>query len=147
MPALKKTYPSTTLDPPPIVDLSRKEEREKRTPGAIAAFLKIMQHWKVSDGDACQLLDLSSNRFSEIKKNARGSRTLDQDRLTRISYLIGIFKALRILHSETLADRWVQLPNSNRIFAGEAPLIYMIRGGMPAMETVRRLLDARRGGL
>ena len=63
-----------------------------------------------------------------------------------MSYLIGIFKALRILHCEALADEWVHLPNQNPIFAGQAPLAYMIRGGLPAMQTVRRLLDARRAG-
>jgi len=60
--------------------------------------------------------------------------------------LIGIFKALNILYSEKRADSWVQLPNSNRIFSGETAINYMIKGGLPAMQTVRRLLDARRGG-
>jgi hypothetical protein len=73
-------------------------------------------------------------------------RVLDADRLTRVSLLVGIFKALHVLHSEALADRWVHLPNSNRIFAGATPLDYMMRGGLPAIETVRRLLDARRAG-
>jgi hypothetical protein len=73
-------------------------------------------------------------------------RVLDTDRLTRVSYLIGIFKALRILHSAALADRWVRLPNAHPIFDGQTPLAYMIRGGLPAMQTVRRLLDARRAG-
>jgi hypothetical protein len=71
---------------------------------------------------------------------------LDTDRLPRISYLIGIFKALHILHSRKLANEWVHLPNTNPIFAGDTPLAYMIRGGLPAMQTVRRLLDARRSG-
>jgi len=43
-------------------------------------------------------------------------------------------------------DEWVQMPNSNPIFAGQTPLAYIIRGGLPAMQTVRRLLDARRAG-
>lgn len=72
---------------------------------------------------------------------------LDTDRLYRVSYLIGIFKALQILYSEKLADAWIQLPNRNRIFGGQAPLAYMMKGGLPAMQTVRRLLDARRGGV
>jgi hypothetical protein len=80
-----------------------------------------------------------------MKKNP--DRVLDTDRLTRISYLIGIFKALNILYSDKLADKWVQLPNSNPIFGGQTPLAYMVRGGQPAMQTVRRLLDARRGGM
>ena len=72
---------------------------------------------------------------------------LAADTLLRISYLVGIFKALHILHSEALADEWVRLPNTNRIFGGQTPLAYLLRGGLPAMQTVRRLLDARRGGV
>jgi len=73
-------------------------------------------------------------------------RVLDTDRLTRISYLVGIFKALNVLYDEALADAWVRLPNTNPIFAGDTPLAYMIRGGLPALQVVRRLLDARRAG-
>jgi hypothetical protein len=80
-------------------------------------------------------------------KKDPGGRLLDADRLLRISYLIGIFKALNILHGPSLADDWVRLPNTNRIFAGSTPLAYMIKGGTTAMQTVRRLLDARRGGM
>jgi len=71
---------------------------------------------------------------------------LDADRLTRVSYVVGIYKALRILHSDAIAGEWVRLPNRNPIFGGRTPLEYMIRGGLPAMQTVRRLLDARRAG-
>ena len=39
------------------------------------------------------------------------------------------------------------LPNTNRIFNGRTPLEYVIRGGLPALQIVRRLLDARRGGM
>jgi hypothetical protein len=60
---------------------------------------------------------------------------------------VGIFKALNILHGQELADEWIRLPNANRIFSGSTPLDYMIKGGVPAMQTVRRLLDARRGGM
>jgi hypothetical protein len=72
---------------------------------------------------------------------------LDADTLTRLSYLVGIFKALNILYSEALADAWIKRPNANRIFGGQTPLAYMIKGGLPALQVVRRLLDARRGGM
>jgi hypothetical protein len=51
-----------------------------------------------------------------------------------------------VLYSDQLADEWVHLPNSNPLFGGEPPLEVMLRGGIPAMERVRALLDARRGG-
>jgi hypothetical protein len=49
--------------------------------------------------------------------------------------------------SENLADAWVKRPNTNRIFGGQMPLAYMMTGGLPAMQIVRRLVDARRGGM
>jgi len=104
-----------------------------------------MARWKVRDEDARALLGgVTNGPFYELKRNP--VRVLDVDRLTRISYLIGIFKALHILHAPKLADEWVHIPNTNPIFRGEMPLAYMIRGGLPAMQTVRRLVDARRAG-
>ena len=48
---------------------------------------------------------------------------------------------------DKLADEWVRLPNSNAIFTGRTPLACMMAGGLLAMQTVRKLLDARRGGV
>ena len=139
-------YPSTRFEPSPLVDLSAKSERDRLSPSAIKAFFNIMTRWKVRDEDGRLLLGgVSNGPFYEMKKKPQ--RTLDTDALTRAAYLIGIFKALNILYSEKLADAWVQRPNSNRIFGGRTPLAYMIKGGLPAMQTVRRLLDARRGGV
>jgi hypothetical protein len=138
-------YPATRFrtEPPPKLDI--RAERERLSTPALKAFFNIMARWKVRDEDARALLGgVSNGPFYEMKR--KPDRTLDVDRLTRISYLVGIFKALHILHSRTLADEWVHLPNRNPIFSGETPLAYMIRGGLPAMQTVRRLLDARRAG-
>jgi hypothetical protein len=105
-----------------------------------------MTRWNIRDEDARTLLGgISNGPFYEMKKNP--DRVLDTDRLARISYLIGIFKALNILYSDKLADKWAKLPNSNPIFGGQTPLAYMMKGGQPAMQTVRQLLDARRGGM
>ena len=87
---------------------------------------------------------VSPSKYYMIKKSPDG--VLEQDRLHRVSLLVGIFKALNILYDRPLADAWVLRPNANRIFGGASPLEYMLRGGLPAMSTVRRLLDARRGG-
>jgi len=80
-----------------------------------------------------------------LKKNP--NKTLDVDRITRISYLVGIYKALHILYGNELADNWVKMPNQNRVFNGASPIEYMEAGGIVAMQSVRALLDARRGGI
>ena len=140
------SYPATRYQHSPLIDLSAKPERERLSPAAVKAFFNIMGKWKVRDEDARAMLGgVSNGQFYDMKK--KPERTLDADTLTRVSYLIGIFKALNILYSEKLADAWIQLPNANRIFGGQTPLAHMISGGLPAMQTVRRLLDARRGGM
>jgi hypothetical protein len=126
-------------------DLSNKDIAKRLSPSAAKGFLKIATLWDLRDEDARQLLGgMSNGAYYELKRT--GSRSLDQDRLTRISLLTGIFKALNILYGKKLADRWVHLPNANSMFGGETPLACMIKGGMPAMLRVRQLLDARRGG-
>jgi hypothetical protein len=138
-------YPATRyrVDTPP--DLASRAARERLSGAALKAFFNIMARWKVRDEDARALLGgVTNGPFYEWKKNP--DRVLDTDRLTRVSFLIGIYKALHILHGKTLADEWIQLPNSNPIFAGATPLAFIVRGGLPAMQTVRRLLDARRAG-
>jgi hypothetical protein len=139
-------YPATRYEPSPLIDLNDKAERERLSPAAIRTFFNVMDRWGVRDGDARALLGgVSNGAFYEMKK--KPERVLEADRLLRISYLIGVYKALNILYSEKLADGWMQLANSNRIFGGQTPLAYMIKGGLPALQTVRRLLDARRGGM
>ncbi len=126
-------------------DLSSKDVLKRLSPAGVKAFLKIAELWELRDEDARRLLGgMSNGAFYELKRT--GGRLLDQDRLTRISLLTGVFKALNILYDKRLADRWVQLPNSNPMFGGETPLKYMIKGGLPAILRVRQLLDARRGG-
>jgi hypothetical protein len=126
-------------------DLSSKVVQKRLSPAAVKAFLRLRELWDLRDEDARQLLGgISNGAFYELKKNVRAR--LDQDRLTRISILTGIFKALNILYSKKLADRWMQLPNENPMFAGDTPLSYIIKGGLPAMLRVRQILDSRRGG-
>jgi hypothetical protein len=138
-------YPATRYLVDTPADLASRPTRERLSAPALKAFFNIMARWKVRDEDARALLGgVTNGPFYEWKKDP--DRVLDTDRLTRVSYLIGMFKALHILHGKALADEWVHLPNSNPIFAGQTPLAYMIRGGLPAMQTVRRLLDARRAG-
>jgi hypothetical protein len=138
-------YPTSRYRPEAPPDLGTRTERERLSAPALKAFFNIMARWSVRDEDARALLGgVSNGPFYEMKRDP--ARVIDADRLTRISYVIGMFKALRILHARPLADQWVHLPNQNPIFGGQTPLAYMIRGGLPAMQTVRRLLDARRAG-
>jgi hypothetical protein len=88
---------------------------------------------------------ISNGRYYDLKRDRKGG-ILAQDEITRVSLLIGIFKALNILFSQKLANQWVSRPNSNPMFGNAPPLVSMIRMGLPRINDVRRLLDGRRGG-
>lgn len=144
--SLAYTYPKSRFEPAMVINLNSREERERLSTSAVKGFFNIARQWKLKDEEARELLGgLPSSSFYELKKNP--NRTLDVDRITRISYLIGIYKALHILYGDTLADSWVKMPNQNRLFNGLSPLRFMEMGGIIAMQAVRALLDARRGGI
>jgi hypothetical protein len=137
--------PDIGLDLRKMPDLSNAATRARLSPPAIKAFFAIVDHWEMRNEDAMALLGGASHgRYFELKKNRNG--LLSQDELTRISLLIGIYKALNILFQRRLANQWSALPNSNSMFNNISPLQFMTRGGVPGMIAVRRLLDSRRGG-
>ena len=125
-------------------DLSRLETRERLSQSAIDGFFAIMDKWRVSMEQAGELL--GGTPRSTIYKLKTAAGTLRQDELTRISFLVGIYKALHILLPDELADRWMNQPNDDPLFMGRTPLAYVIQTGIPGLYQVRSLLDAARGG-
>jgi uncharacterized protein (DUF2384 family) len=137
--------PDLGLDLRKLPDLGDAATRARLSKPAIIAFFAVGDRWELRNEDAMALLGgVSHGRYYELKKNRKG--LLSQDELTRISLLIGIFKALNILFSQRLANQWASRPNSNAMFNNIPPLRLLVRGGVPAMLGVRRLLDSRRGG-
>jgi uncharacterized protein (DUF2384 family) len=137
--------PDLGLDLRKLPDLTDPVTRRRLSSSAVEAFLKITENWKLRNEDAMALLGgVSNGRFYQLKRSRKG--TLTQDELTRVSFLIGIFKALNILFGRKLANQWVTRPNSNLMFGNAPPLELLVRGGLPGMLGVRRLLDNRRGG-
>lgn len=144
----------TTLESPPIAgfsfdrssDLTDTKVREQLSGTAIKAFIKVAAQWGLTEPQARGLLGgIASSTFHAWKTEPKRQR-LTQDTLLRISLVIGIYKALHIYFGEEWADRWVTLGNRGPMFAGSAPIEYMIRQGQPGMLQVRRMLDAWRGG-
>jgi uncharacterized protein (DUF2384 family) len=139
------SVPDLGLDLRKVPDLADPKTRARLSPAAIVAFFAIVEKWQLRNEDAMALLGGTSNgRYFELKRGRKS--VLSQDELTRISLLIGIFKALNILFSQHLANQWTSRPNSNPMFNNAPPLELLTRAGVPGMIGVRRLLDSRRGG-
>ena len=125
-------------------DLSHLGTRGRLSQSAVDGFFAILEKWKVSIEKGGDLL--GGRPRSSMYKLKTAAGTLTQDELTRISYLVGIYRALHILLPEELAELWVTQPNDDVLFAGRTPLDFMVREGIPGMLQVRSLLNAARGG-
>ena len=92
------------------------------------------------------MLGLSArSTFFKWKKDP--NTALPKDTLERISYILGIYKALQILlPDEQAADEWVRCPNIAPLFGGRTALDRMLSGQVSDLYVVRQYLDAQRGG-
>ena len=106
------------------------------------AVLTLFGRWGISDAEAALLLDTAPRTFSRWKTIGPGR--LGRDQKARLSNLMGIHKALRIIFRDP--DRvygWVRLPN--RAFDMRSALDVMLGGELTDLMRVRRYLDAERG--
>ena len=116
-------------------------------PAGLRAFVRIAGLWGLSVEEQLTLLGAPprSTFFAWRKTPERAN--LSRDTLERISNLLGIYKALQILFPDpAVADAWVRKPNSAPLFAGRSALDRMLAGNVSDLNTVRRYLDAVRGG-
>jgi hypothetical protein len=132
----------------PVAPDRRRDPKVRRQMSgpAIRAFFNIAAAWNLANDEQRALLGWPpESTFYKYKAGQPG--TLSYDALIRISLVLGIYKALRILYPEPdLADRWIKLPNANPMFGGRPALSLMAEGGIDGLHQVRRLLDSRRGG-
>jgi uncharacterized protein (DUF2384 family) len=113
-------------------------------PGLRTVF-RIFDAWKVDEQTRWRLLGVPRATYYRWKRDPSNAR-LSHDTLERLSYLLGIYKALQILLPDLdAADTWVQRPNTNPLFAGRPPLERMAAGNVSDLYVVRQYLDAHRG--
>lgn len=116
----------------------------------LRSFRAIADIWSLSEADRIAALGYPgrSTYHSWMKKAAAQEPvSLPYDTLIRISAILGIHKALSILfHDPTQALQWLTSPHRGTAFAGQPPLALVVHGGQDGMLTVRRYLDAWRGG-
>jgi hypothetical protein len=126
--------------------LIRKVDPKTASGPAMTAFLRIADRWKLDVDKQLTLLGAPArSTFFRWKKGQ--DVNLSMDTLERISYILGIFKALHILlPDEDAADAWVNKPNTAPLFAGKSALDRMLSGHVSDLYEVRRYLDAQRGG-
>jgi Protein of unknown function (DUF2384) len=111
----------------------------------LRAFVNIAEHWELTVADQLKLLGIAS-RSTFFKWRREREPRLPQDTLERLSYLLGIYKALQILLPDVrAADEWVRKANDAPPFGGRSALERMLSGQVADLYIVRQYLDAQRG--
>ena len=107
------------------------------------AAVMLFKRWQLTDEQAATLLDLPHRTYARWKAGEQGR--IGRDTKARLSNLMGIHKALRIIfHEAERGYRWIRA--ANETFGGRSALDIMLGGELTDLMRVRRLLDAERGG-
>jgi hypothetical protein len=121
-------------------------DRKTLSGPALRTFFRIAELWGLSADEQMTLLGVTA-RSTFFKWKKATDVMLPKDTLERISYVLGIYKALQILlPDETAADAWIKRPNDAPLFAGQSALDRMLSGQVADLFVVRQYLDAQRGG-
>ncbi len=122
------------------------DNRKELSAPALRAFFRIAELWRLSVAEQMTLLGITA-RSTFFKWKRDPNVDLPKDTIERISYLLGIYKALQILlPDQRAADAWVRQPNQAPLFGGKSALDRMLSGHVADLFVVRRYLDAQRGG-
>ena len=106
------------------------------------AAVNLFRLWQLTDEQAATLLDLPLTTYRRWTAGSLGR--IGRDGKARLSNLIGIHKALRIIFTEKQRGYdWIKAPNA--AFAGRSALQVMLGGELSDLMRVRRYLDAERG--
>ena len=107
------------------------------------AFVNLATVWGLTDDQAAILMgDISVRTYRRWKVGDLGRAGVDT--AARLSNLMGIHKALRLLFKEP-ARGYGWIKRSNDVFGGASALDVMLGGQITDIMRVRRYLDAVRG--
>ena len=108
------------------------------------AVIRLFDRWGLTDEQASVLLGHIATRTYQRWKAGEYGR-VGIDLAARLSNLMGIHKALRLLFADPQRGYgWIGRANAD--FGGRSALDIMLGGQLTDLMRVRRYLDAQRGG-
>lgn len=115
-------------------------------PAALRTVFNIADSWQLTSRETRILLGSPpESTFYKWKSGKVG--VVSRDLLERVSYLLGIYKALQLLlPAPSAADAWIKRPNEAPLFNGKSALEVMLSGNVADLYLVRQYLDRERSG-
>ena len=112
----------------------------------LKVVLNILNKWQCSEAEKQALLGIKRSTLHKYQDDPQSAR-VTHDLSERVSYLLNIHHALRLLFSNPEnVYGFVRLENQNPPFNGLTPLHFMQSGRCAALYEVFRHVDGLRGG-
>ena len=120
---------------------------ERMGGAGLRVFNNIAKEWGLTLREQLAILQVPETTYRRWRQTALAGKDVrvDDATLERLSYLLGIYKALNIVLPQSHAG-WIRRPNSNPLFGGRPALERMMAGQVADLFVVRQHLDAWRGG-
>lgn len=133
------------LNPTNSKHKTTKSDAERAKVG-LKAVLNILDKWQSTPQQAQEILQVSKATYYKLKKDSTGVK-LSHDQFERLSYILNIHSALRILfNNPENYYGFMRMPNQNPYFNGKTPLEIIATGSFGALYEVHQRIDALRGG-
>jgi hypothetical protein len=147
-------HPLPSLEPsllPAGAERFSPEHRKRLSGPGMRTFLAIANLWGLAEDNRRMILGMPPrSTYHGWVRAARehAAFRLDLDTLLRISAVLGVHQALGVLFAtERDGIAWLRAAHAAPIFGGKPPLALLTCGTQDGILSVRRFLDAARGGL
>lgn len=122
--------------------LTKDQLRQLAGPG-LRTFFNIARAWELTELEQARCLGLASIETLRLWRS-QPEQDIGCEALTRISYLLGIYKALQTLFGDPArANRWIHTPNQASMFGGRRPAEAMCDEGVEGLRSLRTYLDVQ----
>lgn len=129
-----------------MIPLSNKALTNEQIQTAFKAVLTIFAKWQCTTEEAQTLLGIKRSTWFKYK-SAPETASFSHDLIERISYILNIHAALRILFSNPdSVYQWVRKPNKAPFYNGRSAMDIMLQGRVVDLWAVASRLNAERGG-
>lgn len=109
--------------------------------------VRIMERWGATQDEIARTLRVSRSSVSRAKGRLE-SISLDDDQLDRISYVLNIHAALRMMFDNPEnVEGFMSMANHNAFFNGRTPLEVITGGSYVGLYETFRRIDGLRGGM
>ncbi|WP_252108649.1 MULTISPECIES: antitoxin Xre-like helix-turn-helix domain-containing protein [unclassified Halomonas] len=126
--------------------VTRLEGNKAAAAVGLKTAVRILDKWQASNEQGEAILRVSHSTYARARRGDLTEIKLDSDQLTRVSYLLNIHAALRMLfENPENVYGFVSMANHNPYFNGRTPLDVIGGGDFAALYETFKRLDSLRG--